>query len=36
MFLIMFLGMDWLKYDDLGLKQCNLGFKQSEKGLKDP
>ena len=34
--LVMFLGLNWLNYDDLGSKQCNLGFKQSWKGPKDP
>ena len=33
--LIMFLGSNWLKYDDLGSKRRNLGFKQSGKGPKD-
>ena len=31
----MFLGLNWLKFDDLGSKRRNLGFKRSEKGQKD-
>ena len=34
--LIMFLGLNRLKSDDLGSKRCNLGFKWSRKGQKDP
>ena len=34
--LIMFLGLNWLKSDDLGSKGRNLGSKQSGKGQKDP
>ena len=36
MFLIIFLGLNLLKYDDLGSKQRKLGFKRSLKGSKDP
>ena len=32
----MFLGLIKLKYDVLGSKRRNLGFKQSGKGQKDP
>ena len=34
--LIMFLGLNLLKYDDLGSKRHNLGFERSGKGQKDP
>ena len=33
--LIMFVGLNVLKYDDLGSKRRNLGFKRSGKGQKD-
>ena len=32
----MFLGLNWLKSDDLGSKQRILGFKESGKRPKDP
>ena len=31
----MFLGLNLLKFDDLGSKRRKLGFKRSEKGQKD-
>ena len=34
--LVMFIGLNWLKYDDLVSKRRNLGFKQSVKVQKDP
>ena len=33
---MMFLGLKLIKYDDLGSKRHNLGFKRSEKYQKDP
>ena len=33
---ITFLGLNWLKFDDLGSKRHNLGFKWSGKGQQDP